>query len=208
MGVIKRGILGGFSGRIGNVVGSSWKGIAVVKSLPLSVANPQTTGQTTQRNKFGYLVATASALLSYLVKPFWDRWASQMSGYNAFIQANIEDQPNDAGGPYEDMVISHGQMTPLPNVSASYNVGDGTLDVTFDTTTDGAYQSADDDIFAFAYDTYDAEYYFADSGVLREDGEVNITMPQPHDGYDVIYGVTARSADGYRAGAELAKKVG
>ena len=59
MGVIKQGILGGFSGKVANIVGSSWKGIPVIKSLPLSVANPQTAAQTTQRNKLKGVVEAA-----------------------------------------------------------------------------------------------------------------------------------------------------
>jgi len=35
MGTIKKGILGGFSGKVGTVVGSSWKGIVLIyKSKP------------------------------------------------------------------------------------------------------------------------------------------------------------------------------
>lgn len=50
MGVIKRGILGGFSNKVGPVVGSSWKGIDVIKSKPVSVSNPNTPAQQLQRN--------------------------------------------------------------------------------------------------------------------------------------------------------------
>ena len=48
MGILKQGILGGFSGKVANVVGTSWKGIAVIKAMPLSVANPKTAGQVAQ----------------------------------------------------------------------------------------------------------------------------------------------------------------
>lgn len=89
MGVIKRGILGGFSGKVANVVGSSWKGIAYMKSMPLSVANPQTTAQTTQRNAFSKTVEIAGIILADWLKPLWDRFAQGMSGYNAFVQTNI-----------------------------------------------------------------------------------------------------------------------
>lgn len=89
MGVIKRGILGGFRGKVANVVGSSWKGIAVMKSLPLSVANPRTPGQVGQRNKFSGVVAIAVQMLANIIKPNWDRFAQQESGYNAFIKKNI-----------------------------------------------------------------------------------------------------------------------
>ena len=33
MGTIKQGILGGFSGKVGTVVGSSWKGISYMRGL-------------------------------------------------------------------------------------------------------------------------------------------------------------------------------
>src|SRR5690606_24034661 len=52
MGRIKRGILGGFSGKVANVVGSSWRGISYIKALPQSVANPRTPKQLNQRAKF------------------------------------------------------------------------------------------------------------------------------------------------------------
>ena len=49
MGTIKRGILGGFKNKVGSVIGSSWKGIDTMRSMPLSVANPNTAKQKTVR---------------------------------------------------------------------------------------------------------------------------------------------------------------
>jgi len=52
MGKIGQGILGGLSGKVGNVIGGSWKGIDYIRIKPTSVANPRTEGQVNQRNKF------------------------------------------------------------------------------------------------------------------------------------------------------------
>ena len=52
MGKIKQGILGGFKGTVGTVIGSSWNGIAYMKGKPQSVKNPRTDKQTTQRTFF------------------------------------------------------------------------------------------------------------------------------------------------------------
>ena len=90
MGIIKQGILGGFSGKVANVVGTSWKGIAVVKSQPLSVANPRTAAQVAQRNKLSACVKTLQPILSEVIKPLNDRFAGQMSGYNYALQKSIE----------------------------------------------------------------------------------------------------------------------
>lgn len=45
MGTIKQGILGGFSGKVGTVIGSSWKGISYMRSRAQSVKNPRTEGR-------------------------------------------------------------------------------------------------------------------------------------------------------------------
>ncbi len=52
MGTISQGILGGVSGKVGNVVGGNWKGIDYLRIMPASVANPQTEAQMDQRSKF------------------------------------------------------------------------------------------------------------------------------------------------------------
>ncbi|MBO7082471.1 MAG: hypothetical protein J6W30_01355 [Bacteroidales bacterium] len=52
MGKIKQGILGGFRGTVGTVIGSSWNGIAYMKGKPQSVRNPRTDAQVQQRNFF------------------------------------------------------------------------------------------------------------------------------------------------------------
>ena len=52
MGKIKQGILGGFKGKVGTVIGSSWNGIAYMRGLAQSVKNPKTAAQTTQRGFF------------------------------------------------------------------------------------------------------------------------------------------------------------
>jgi len=89
MGVINQGILGGFSGKVANVVGTSWKGIAVMKALPLSVANPRTAAQVAQRKKMAGCVAMLQPILSQVIKPLNDRFAGKMSGFNYALQASL-----------------------------------------------------------------------------------------------------------------------
>jgi hypothetical protein len=209
MGIIKRGILGGFSGRIGNVVGSSWKGLAVVKSLPLSVANPRTTAQTTQRSKFSNTVAFGSLLLTNVIKPLWDRAAVYMSGFNAFVQANVGLMPSGADPDLEGLVISEGPLGTLADVTATPNYVAGTVAFTFDNSASGAYQSVDDRIIGFAYSQSDGLIGFDDGTVKRSDGAMTIdlggTLREPNV---IFYGLVALSPDGFKPGAELSKKVG
>ena len=52
MGKIKQGILGGFKGKVGTVIGSSWNGIAYMRGLPQSQKDPKTAAQLSQRSFF------------------------------------------------------------------------------------------------------------------------------------------------------------
>ena len=88
MAKIKQGILGGFSGKVANVVGTSWKGRAVMKSQPLSVANPKTEAQQEQRGKFSKIAELASAVLTQFVQPVENPISGNISGYNLFCKDN------------------------------------------------------------------------------------------------------------------------
>ena len=88
MAKIKQGILGGFSGKVANVVGTSWKGRAVMKSQPLSVANPRTEAQQEQRGKFSKIAELASTILTQFVQPVENPISGNISGYNLFCKDN------------------------------------------------------------------------------------------------------------------------
>ena len=128
MAIIKRGILGGFSNKIGNVVGTSWKGISVMRSLPQSVHNPKTEAQEEQRTNFAVASKLGSQLLDTVIKPFWDKRAIRMSGYNLWVQKNL-DHWRRYNTSYNDFVtIVEGAPVELNNFSAVDN--NGTLAIT------------------------------------------------------------------------------
>lgn len=121
MATISRGILGGFKGSVANVVGSSWKGIATMKSKPLSVANPRTAGQVGQRTKFTEAVKLAKYGLGNYVKPLWDRFAVKQSGYNAFVQKNIAFISDTGVVDYGQLNASVGTLGGLSELEMSVN---------------------------------------------------------------------------------------
>lgn len=138
MGVIKRGILGGFSGKVANVIGSSWKGIAVMKSMPLSVANPNTAAQITQRTKMSFVVEFSKLILAEIIKPLNDRFASGMSGVNLFVQRNIANFNVSFSDVPADIILSVGTLTPCAIINGDVDVSpmQTTLNYT-DNTGDG-----------------------------------------------------------------------
>jgi hypothetical protein len=62
MGKIKQGILGGFSGKVGTVVGSYWNGIFYMKGLPQSYKKGRSSSQKMQQGYFKELVTLSMSL--------------------------------------------------------------------------------------------------------------------------------------------------
>ncbi len=206
MGVIKRGILGGFKGRVANVVGSSWKGIAYMKSLPLSVANPNTAGQQIQRGVFSEAVAFAKATLVSVIKPCWDRWAQQMSGYNAFVSVNT----NKFGLPinlgYSSLVISQGIIGEEPIASLSGTDGDETVTITWSDGSGSDNKLATDEAYVVVCNgDYDVIKGFA-TGVARSAETVDVELDAAASTGDVLYAwLCFRRADGTQVSNSVAE---
>ena len=109
MGTIKKGVLGGFSGKVGTVVGASWKGIDYIRSLPASVRNPRTEGQVTQRSRFLVTLEFLKAINSF-IRVGYKTYAIKQSAYNAAMSYIVN---NAVMGAYPDFEID------FPNVLVS-----------------------------------------------------------------------------------------
>lgn len=198
MGIIRRGILGGFSGKVANVVGSSWKGISVMKSLPLSVANPRTTGQVTQRNKFSNAVAFAVLILTEIIKPLWDRFAQRESGYNAFISENIALFSNELPGPPQFFKMSQGKMKETDISSMSATDGSTTVTVNWNTSISDN-QLNDDEAYILVLNRTQGlpELATSSGSVIRSAGTADIDLPSAVSTGDTIEAYLAfKRADG------------
>lgn len=114
MGKIKQGILGGFSGKVGPVIGSSWKGKAYMKGIALSFNDANTLEQQVQRQKFSLTVGFVYTLKSFILMTFRSV-AEGMTELNAAVSYNIQ----------------HAISGAFPNQTVDYSkalVGDGPID--------------------------------------------------------------------------------
>ncbi|MCI4641592.1 MAG: DUF6266 family protein [Flavobacteriaceae bacterium] len=127
MGKIAQGILGGLLGKVGNIIGGSWKGIDYIRIKPSSVANPRTVGQVNQRTKF-----TATLEFLQAVKPFiklgYKGLAVKKTEFNAAMSYVLN---NAITGTEPNFVIDY------PNALVSRGGLYGALKPTTDLTTAG-----------------------------------------------------------------------
>ncbi|MDR1698344.1 MAG: DUF6266 family protein [Prevotellaceae bacterium] len=122
MGTIKKGILGGFSGKVGTVVGASWKGISYMRSLPQKVKNPRTEGQVSQRSKFALTLSLLKPMTAFL-RTGWKLYAHRQSPFNAATSYTLA---NAITGNYPDyeidpskVLVSRGSLTPAANAGVN-----------------------------------------------------------------------------------------
>ena len=87
MGKIKQGILGGFSGKVGTVVGSFWKGRSTMRALAPNVHNPKTEGQEAARARFALVGRFSKNVLAFINNGY-KHMASAMAltGPNCFMR--------------------------------------------------------------------------------------------------------------------------
>ena len=145
MGTIKKGILGGFSGKVGNVVGSSWKGISYMRSLAQSVKNPRTEAQLKQRGKFALVLSVLKPMTDF-IRIGWKQQANKQSAFNA---ATAHTLANAVSGTYPDyeidlskVLVSKGTLTMPANGNATLNAGNITI-TWDDNSTSGSAKTTD-----------------------------------------------------------------
>ena len=106
MGTIKQGILGGFSGKVGTVVGSSWKGISYMRGQAQSVKNPRTAKQVAQRDKFSLALSFIRPIQSFIQIGF-KTYAQKQSEFNAAMSYIMK---NAIKGTYPSFTIDYSQV--------------------------------------------------------------------------------------------------
>ena len=89
MGIINQGILGGFSGKVGPIVGFHWKSKYYIRARAAKVSNPRTPKQQEQRGKF----ATAFSFLK-AIKPFirigYKEFTQEKPAFNAAMSYTLK----------------------------------------------------------------------------------------------------------------------
>lgn len=186
MGVIKQGILGGFSGKVAGVVGSSWKGIAVIKAKPLSVANPKTAAQTGNRTSFKAAALTGSELLTQIVKPLWDRDAQRQSGYNAFVSNNKAAFSTAGVLDVTEFVPTLGKL-PATEISVLDLTAGGTrVSIEWVDDSGEGEKKATDVCYAVAYNATTDEWAQSDGTVTRDNEGISIDFKTNMSVDDVV----------------------
>lgn len=199
MGVIHQGILGAVSGRVGPVVGGTWKGIPYLRGYQATVAQPNTAAQVAQKTRMSTIVAIAQLFLSQVIKPLNDRFAVHMSGYNLFVQRNIEFISGSGVPTWSSFIFSQGTLTGFDTLAGSSANGSPDIVFTWVDNSGTGTALATDEVYAAAINTDTQEVAQDGGSAVRSDTTLTISTPSNNTTADTIETFLAfRSANGLK----------
>jgi hypothetical protein len=179
MAIISKGILGGFSGTVGTVIGGNWKGIDYMRSLPKPSGKEATDAQIAQRTKFALVVRFMQALSGLVASTFMDS-VEQMTGFNKALAHAIK---NAITGAYPAFEINYSAVLvskgTLPNVQAPAAVAGAAGIVTWHWTDNSGLSkaTANDRAILVAYSPDLAMCVYTTVGALRSTGTDSLNIP-------------------------------
>ncbi|MCS3552365.1 MULTISPECIES: DUF6266 family protein [unclassified Sphingobacterium] len=179
-----KGIVGAYSGKVGSVVGSSWRSVDYVKSLPKITGKKATVGQMEQRTKFALAVAFLSPIKDVLNLGYSDKLQGKATGYNKALQFLLN---NGITGTYPSLeidyskvVISKGALSNLMGVEwAEINAGE--LKISWSPEINKFNAFADDSVVLLMYNKTKNFFSIMESAT-RLDASLSLPLPVSYTG--------------------------
>lgn len=124
MAVLKNGILGGFSGKVGNVVGYQSRNQDLMRSVPKPRTSPPTAGELANRKKFHEVQLWLSQIIPFLRVGFQD-YAPTYGGFVAaksYLMKNalVGEKPDQVIDPAK-VLVSFGKLNQPTDTSVTIN---------------------------------------------------------------------------------------
>lgn len=184
MGKINQGILGGLSGKVGNVIGGSWKGIDYLRIKPSSVANPRTAGQVNQRNKF-----TASLEFLQTNKDFikigYKSYAIKKTEFNAAMSEILGNAITGIAPNFEvdyaNALLSKGSLPGVLDPAASYSTP-GEVEFSWSDNSTGINAKETDKAMLLVYNPVKKESVTNFVTAERVDENLSLAIPNNYAG--------------------------
>ena len=184
MGKIKQGILGGFKGKVGTVIGSSWNGIAYMKGLPQSQKDPKSAAQMRQRTFFREVQNLVGQLTAEQQKFLIPATPQGMTRRNMLAKQLAEDPVVTDDSKTVDLAnlktIGDAPTADLPDVTVTADTLEGSpvLKMQWDTDNDWRSTHGDEYPTIFVANVTQRKIFLVNStAVVGASGEASFTVP-------------------------------
>ena len=186
MGKIKTGILGGFQGKVGTVIGSTWRGESIMRALPKTAAKAPTESQRIQRLKFKAVSEFLNPLRTTLSTYFGNNTGVK-SKYNMATSYHITNavEITEQGTQilYPRVLVAKGTLFGFQNLTTTPSETVITLNWEDNTVFGNA--KAEDTVNVVCYIEEVNTFYVFESIANRDGLTASVTLPQNFLGYNV-----------------------
>ena len=183
MGKIKQGILGGFNGTVGTVIGGSWKGLSYMRGKAQSIRNPRTEKQMAQRIKFGLAQKFVKVMTAYLQVGFRN-YTQHQTATNAAMSHTVR---NCMAGTYPVFGIDPGKVlvssgSLMPGRFCTVKVADNVASFAWEDNSDESHAAIDDFAMPLIYNFTKGEAVFTTEDASRVDCKAELKLPADWSG--------------------------
>lgn len=186
MGTFNNGVLGGFSGKVGPVIGSQWRGKNVMRSIQSKITHPPSTAQQLQRDKFKFVLQFLTPIKSLLTETFGANVGVQTPfnramSYHLTEAVTYTDMEFEMA--YSKVLIGTGSLCGI-NGATLHDAGTGTLNLTWQDNSHQGRAYPTDELLVVAYAPTIQEFDFFMAYTTRE------TKACTLDFKEIFYGET------------------
>lgn len=197
MGTLKEGLLGGFSGKVGNVVGVERNGTYYVRSLPEKGNDPKTDSQVKQRSRFSVVMNFLKTISPFIRIGFQSYAVGARTPYNAAMSYNIRHsvKMGEQGAELDHprVLVSRGTL-PVGSGMHAKVVGDE-LKATWDAALPGNARG-DDVAMLLAYNSIKQQAIYDLNAAKRSDINAGLQLPSDWRGDTIEAYLVFKTADG------------
>lgn len=188
MGKYNQGILGAFYGKVGTVVGSSWRGITYMRSLTRKRGNTNATDkQLEQQARFALITSFLNPIKPILEIGF-KSYAVGKTGFNSAHSYNLKNAlsgtlPNLTID-YSMLLVSRGDLPPAAALTAASNTA-GKLTLSWTDNTGKGKAKANDQLMVVMFCPSLEETTYEMTVVTRADQTIDLDLPIEFSGESV-----------------------
>lgn len=198
MAINHEGILGPFSGKVGPVVGTTWRGKPIVRSAPAKSSKPPSPLQLRNQERFlvveGFLNPMSEFLSSSFSIPFVGKAPRNLaSSFNN--PAAVDDTGPAVTMVYSKALLSQGIVCAMEAPTASLDAPD-VLRMDWADNSNQAMAEPDDVLFAVVHVPALKAYEYYNEAATRTDGTALLQLPQGFAGQEMHCWAGFRTTDG------------
>lgn len=187
MARITKGILGGFSGKVGTIVGANWRGQDIIRSTPKPSSRPPSEKQQIQQAKFKLVISFLQPVKRIQTRYFGSGSGSK-SRVNMAVSYTISEAIQMTGDipelVYNKVLITKGDLSGFQNVAAAPQNGN-IIRLTWENNSAQGNASESDQANLVCYCEELDRFEIFESVALRTALTSDITLPAIYTGKEI-----------------------